>query len=181
MRSTPCVTVLAFLTLVPAGANAQQSAVATGTTASRPATCAEEPHRAFDFWVGSWVVQDSAGNVLGQNEIQPIAGDCGLLESWRGASGGTGRSLNFYDPGTGRWNQVWVGAGAVFLRLEGGLEDGAMVMEGERSTPAGPVLDRIRWIPQSGGRVLQEWLTSADGGGTWNTIFRGTYVPADGA
>ena len=35
------------------------------------------------------------------------------------------------------WRQFWVGADGVVLRLEGGLQDGAMVLTGELPAPAG--------------------------------------------
>ena len=31
-----------------------------------------------------------------------------MLEEWRDAMGGEGRSLFYMEPGTHRWKQVWV-------------------------------------------------------------------------
>ena len=35
--------------------------------------CAAPQHRHFDFWVGSWTVTDTSGNVLGVNDVTRIA------------------------------------------------------------------------------------------------------------
>lgn len=141
--------------------------------------CRGPEHREFDFWIGRWEVRAADGTFLGRNDIQPTAGGCGILEHWRGAQGGRGISVNTYDADLGLWTQRWVGDGAT-LWLEGGLEDGQMVLRGTapRATPRGDVLDRIAWSPLPDGRVRQVWETSPDGGRSWRQIFEGFYVPA---
>lgn len=158
-----------------------QSDEPTQEEAARQAPrCAAPEYRAFDFWVGSWEARNPDDEVVGRNEIRRFAGGCGLLESWSGAEGGTGMSINTYDADLGRWTQRWVGAGAT-LWLEGGLEEGPdggrMVLTGTRprSTPRGPVLDRIAWRPLPDGRVRQVWETSSDGGESWDEVFVGLY------
>lgn len=138
--------------------------------------CRDPEHRQFDFWVGQWEVRDAEGTRVGHNDIERIAGGCGLLESWRSVDGGRGMSINAYDPDRERWTQRWVGAGAT-LWLEGGLEDGRMVLSsiGLRRTPRGEVLDRIIWSPLPDGRVRQVWEVSQDEGDSWQTIFVGFY------
>lgn len=59
--------------------------------------CCTEGHQAFDFWVGDWLVTDTTGTIRGKNTIQRVEDGCVLLEHWRGATGSTGRSLNYYD------------------------------------------------------------------------------------
>lgn len=85
--------------------------------------------------------------------------------------------MNAYDPGLGRWTQRWVGDGTT-LWLEGGLEEGSMVLRGTapRATARGDVLDRITWTPLPDARVRQLWETSTDGGTTWTPIFEGVYA-----
>jgi hypothetical protein len=142
--------------------------------------CAAAEHRHFDFWVGAWTVTDSAGRVLGTNEITRIAGGCGLREHWRGAQGGEGMSLNVWQPALGQWTQFWVGAGVV-LRLTGGLDGkGHMVLEGERQGPSGAARDRLTWEPMPEGAVRQIWEVSQDGGVTWRRIFEGVYRQSGG-
>lgn len=141
--------------------------------------CTAPEHRQFDFWVGAWTVTDSAGAVLGTNDVTRIAGGCGLREHWRSARGGEGMSLNVWQPALERWTQFWVGADVV-LSLFGGLDgDGRMVLEGERQMPDGPLLDRIIWTPLREGEVRQEWDVSRDGGLSWQRTFSGIYRPRD--
>lgn len=137
--------------------------------------CRGSEHRQFDFWLGDYQVTNKAGAVIGENRIARVSGGCGLLESWRGANGNEGTSLNWFDPQTGHWNQLWVGSG-LYLRLTGDLEDGNMVLSGERQTPQGVVADRITWMPLDDGRVRQVWELSRDSGATWQVVFDGMYT-----
>lgn len=141
--------------------------------------CSAPEQRQFDFWLGDWEVTDTAGKVVGNNTITRVAGGCGLAESWRGAGGGEGVSLNWYEAKSGKWTQVWVGAG-YYLNLTGGIEEGRMVLSGERETQGGSVIDRITWTPLDDGRVHQVWKVSQDGGGTWRVLFDGMYARREG-
>ncbi len=137
--------------------------------------CSSPEHRQFDFWLGSWEVADTTGKVVGTNQISRVANGCGLNEYWRGANGKNGTSLNWYEPGAAEWTQVWVGLG-LYLRLSGGIEEGKMILSGERETPQGVVTDRINWIPLGDGRVRQIWEISRDGGKSWGVTFDGLYT-----
>lgn len=162
---------------LPAPSLAQVGDETPGPTvdAAIAGTCSGAEHRAFDFWLGDWVVT-ADGRVAGHNTIRRVAGGCGLLESWRSARGGTGRSVNFYDPSDGRWHQLWIGSNGLRLRLRGRISDGAMVLTGERSGENGEqVRDRITWTALEGGGVRQHWEASVDGGGNWRTVFDGVY------
>lgn len=142
--------------------------------------CAEPAFRAFDFWIGRWVVRDSTGTQVGTSHISRIAGGCGIREEWAGSSGSRGTSLNYYDAADGAWHQDWVGSGGLILHLSGGLDSGAMVLTGERFSDEGPVIDRIRWRALPDGRVRQAWTMSTDGGATWRQAFVGFYEAAPG-
>ena len=144
--------------------------------AQRP-TCNAPAHRQFDFWVGDWTVTDSAGKtVFGTNNVTREEDGCLIHEHWAGSKGGTGQSLNYYDPATSRWVQVWVDNAGGNLRLEGTLEDGKMVM---LATAPGPnnttVQHRAIWSKEADGRVRQYWRSSSDGGKTWNLVIDGYY------
>src|SRR5262245_4325775 len=47
--------------------------------------CTEEKFREFDFWAGTWRVQDAAGKFAGDNSVSIEQGGCVLVERWRGA------------------------------------------------------------------------------------------------
>ncbi len=139
--------------------------------------CARSEFHQFDFWIGDWEVH--AGDKLaGHSTIAPIAAGCGISENWRSASGtGNGVSYNAWDPVDGHWRQFWISAEGYVLRLQGGLRDGSMVMEGEMPNPQSGHMDkqRITWTPHADGSVRQHWEASADDGKTWASSFDGLY------
>lgn len=145
------------------------------TTSAVSEACSEAEFRAFDFWVGEWVVRDSTGKHVGNSRIRRIARGCGIREEWAGTSGSRGSSINYYDGDDGNWHQDWVGSSGLILHLTGGMQDGAMVMEGERMGDDGVIRDRIVWRTLDDGRVRQEWTVSTDGGETWERTFLGFY------
>ena len=177
MRTTRTLEIVAALLASsllapPTGALAQQSA-------PDPKPCSSDAHRAFDFWIGHWRVTEN-GELAGENRIEPILGGCALAESWQGAGASRGRSLNFYDTASGSWHQTWVDNSGGVLHLTGGLEDGRMVLSGERPPRPGadsttPTRHRITWTPLTDGSVRQHWEASQDGGKTWRSLFDGLY------
>lgn len=158
-------------------------ALVAGTAAAQPAppapaaACTSPEYRQFDFWLGEWeVTRPDTGAVLGHSRITAIAGDCALHEHWRSARGGDGQSLNAWDRQRGTWSQFWTGADGTVLRLEGGLRDQAMVLEGELpAAGGGSQRQRITWTPADDGSVRQHWEVSDDAGQTWTTSFLGIY------
>ena len=142
------------------------------------AQCAGAEYRDFDFWIGKWDVY-SGDKRVGENRIERISQGCALLETWRNARGVEGRSINAYDAGAKRWRQFWAGGDGGVLRLEGGLVDGAMVLEGMSPDASGKdVAQRITWTPMPDGTVRQHW-EAADGKGGWTTSFDGSYRRAE--
>ncbi len=142
------------------------SLVAVQTPAASP--CADAAHHEFDFWIGDWDVFTPDGTLAGRSHIAPFANGCGIAEQWTGAGGGTGRSLNTYDPTDKKWHQYWVGGDGTILQLAGSFANHAMTLES-----AG---NRIRWTPNGDGTVRQVWDVSPDGGKTWQASFDGKYV-----
>lgn len=140
----------------------------------KPLPCSSHEYRQFDFWVGEWEVFNPDGKKVGENRIEKILGDCSLKESWRGVTGSVGHSFNIYDSGSQQWHQTWVDNRGTLLLLDGGLVDGAMVLQGVTQGPEGEVLNKITWTPIAD-NVRQVWQVSSDKGKTWKTIFNGLY------
>ena len=140
--------------------------------------CKFDPvYQQFDFWVGDWNVTVPGGQQAGTNSIQKIAGGCALLENWTSVSGGSGKSLNYYDASKQKWVQVWADGSGEIIPTEGVFTDGAMRLEGELIDKAGSKsLYRGTWSPLPDGRVHQFLEQSLDGGKTWNTWFDGYYT-----
>ena len=156
------------------------SATSGGAEPPTPApiapTCSAPEHRQFDFWIGSWTVTEG-GRPAGHNRIEPVLDGCALLESWSGASGTKGRSLNFYNRATGQWHQTWVDSEGGTLNLNGSFVAGVMTLEGTRTDPATgkEVRDRIRWSVVGEGIVRQVWDRASPASGAWELVFDGRY------
>src|SRR5262249_20821909 len=117
-----------------------------------PRPCASPEFRQFDFWIGEWNVTTPDGQAGGHNRSAPSLGGCALRESWTGASGTHGTSLNAFDPGARVWRQTWVDDGGTVLLISGRLDGGQMILEGEVPAAGGKTTrQRIRWTPLSEG------------------------------
>ncbi|HSR50413.1 MAG TPA: hypothetical protein VLV83_06260 [Acidobacteriota bacterium] len=143
--------------------------------AQGPGCSDSEKSHQFDFWIGKWEVT-ADGKLAGHNSIQPVNGGCALLERWKSARGGEGSSLNFYNPDKGKWQQFWVWQNGTTLELEGGFEDGKMILKGTGRDRSGKeVMERVTWHDNEDGSVRQHWERSSDGGESWSTVFDGLY------
>lgn len=135
----------------------------------------------LDFWVGSWEVY-SGDQKVGANTIEKVLGGCAIIENWRSAGGGTGKSLFYYYPKEERWKQVWV-TGNPFSN--GGVKEKAHVETLENggtrfqgvviSSNGTEYLDRTTLNPLDNGDVEQVIEISTDGGQSWKEMFRGIY------
>ncbi|MFW6010647.1 MAG: hypothetical protein ACOC9H_01895 [Gemmatimonadota bacterium] len=126
--------------------------------------CDTSAHRQFDFWVGEWNVYGPDGSTLfGTNTVTSELDGCLVQEHWTSSTGVRGRSLNTYDLETGMWHQDWVSqipqAFIGRLRTSGGLEDGVMVLTGERDAVSGGTgftfIDEWTWTSTPEGHVIQ--------------------------
>jgi hypothetical protein len=142
--------------------------------ATPPPACAAPEYHQFDFWIGRWTVIGKAGAVAGVSRIEGILDGCGVRETWTGASGSNGTSLNLYNRASGTWEQYWIDNAGNRLLLRGGLRDGAMVMESVEADGK-PSTQRVTWTPNADGTVRQHWEATPDGGKTWATQFDGMY------
>jgi hypothetical protein len=139
-------------------------------TAQQPSACQSAMHRAFDFWVGEWVVYNPGGDVAGRNTIELQLDGCALHESWESSTGGTGHSYTFYDAAADKWHQTWIDSNGGALYVDGEWTGEAMVL--------GDASNRITWTKIANGGVRQHWEVTTDGGATWSTSFDGQYVAA---
>ena len=148
---------------------------AAAAPSAPPPTCAGEAFRAFDFWLGHWVVTIADGRRAGQNDITATADGCALVERWSGVGGSSGSSLNFYDQARDVWRQIWVSTSGT-IEISGGIDDGAMVLEGEIRYWANGIQRpfRGRWSVEPDGRVRQFFEEQVDG--AWQPWFEGFYA-----
>jgi len=137
--------------------------------------------RAFDFWVGDWVVRDAQGQKVGSDRVKQAENGCAITAQWTDHFGRTGTSLTWFDPRRGHWEQTRVGAAGTFVRAEGDLDDkGRMVLEGDLVVTKGDAHKvRTTWTPRSDGTLSMKVQRSDDGGRTWLTTFQGFYERRD--
>ena len=144
--------------------------------AQQPASCASAAHRAFDFSLGEWQVHGANGKLAGTNAITSAHGGCVLRENYRTPGNYSGESINIYDASRKVWHQTWADSSGLLLTLEGGLQDGKMVLEGRvPGTGGSTVKHRITWTPNADGSVRQHW-ESTDSNGKSTTAFDGKYT-----
>lgn len=145
--------------------------------AARFPCMSDERRHAFDFWIGKWDVTQN-GQFAGTNDIQAILGDCVLLEQWESATGGKGKSFNYYDPGLDHWRQVWISDSGSVVEYTGEARDGGIFFTAETVDPAdGSVTHhKFEFTRYDNGDVRQFWQTSTDGGENWSTIWDGRYA-----
>ena len=135
--------------------------------------------REFDFWIGEWDVYSTGGNqIVGSSKIEMEAGGCFILENWTAIGfPNTGKSMNFVDPVTNKWKQVWVGSGgAVTEYINGVYKDSVMEFESSSITPPGNMKIRFRFFNQGANQVRQFQESSTDDGKTWSVAYDLTYI-----
>jgi hypothetical protein len=135
------------------------------------APCAGAAWHAFDFWLGEWDVVDAAtGKPEAHARIEPILGGCAVHELYENIGGGKGESFSTWDDAHHVWRQFWVSGKGQIVDLEGGLENGAMVLAGaEEGTHAADMVRGI-WKPENGG-VRETAFRSTDNGRSWQPWF----------
>ena len=158
---------------------------AEGARRSAPSGCAAPTQRAFDFFVGDWDTYDvaasgSSGPVVARNRVTPMLGGCAVREVYEQTDGLRGESISAYDVARQRWHQTWVTNRGTLLLLEGGVEDGRMVLTGTERAPDGTAsLLRGTWW-RDGDAVRERAERSRDGGVTWTPVFDIEFRPHDG-
>lgn len=136
--------------------------------------------RQFDFWIGEWdAYVTGTNNLAGRSKIELASGGCMILENWSSAGAPfTGKSMNFVDPASGKWKQIWVGSGGVNATefLNGEYREDAMRFEFETTNAQGAKTQvHFHFFNQGPDQVRQFHETSTDGGKTWVTTYDFTY------
>jgi hypothetical protein len=157
------------------------ASVSLAQTEQAPASCTDQVGFSdFDFWVGEWKVysNDDKRLFFGDNSITKHHGDCLLMENWRSAGGGGGFSVNYFNPVTREWRQVWVSNG-YSIDYTGGLNDaGVMVLTGliYDYSKKQPSEFRGSWTPVDAEQVIQKFEIFDSESKSWKLWFEGLYV-----
>lgn len=148
--------------------------------AQPPVSCMDIPQaREFDFWVGEWdAFVTGTSNLAGTSKIEIASGGCMILENWTSVGQPfSGKSINYVDPLTLKWKQVWVGSNGLNVSefLNGEYNNGAMRFEFEQKTKTGAVQKiKFHFYNISQNEVRQVHQTSDDGQ-SWKTTYDFTY------
>jgi len=140
--------------------------------------CKSRPEAAqFDFWLGDWQVSSPQGQVVGENHVTSDLEGCVVRESWTSAFGSHGTSVNFYDPATRKWHQVWTSDIGSITHYVGMLVDGQMRFEAKGFGDANGEsrYRRMTFTPNPDGSVRQFIEDSVDGQ-VWTVSFDGLYT-----
>lgn len=144
----------------------------------QPCACCTSFHDQFDFWLGSWEVKDTLGNVLGHNRIEPLEDNCILAEHWEGAKGTTGRSFNYFDPFDSTWNQLWLDNAGSILKLKGTATAPNMMVMRSELVPGQRIdfyRNEVSWILNEDGTVTQTWSILDKADQLLTVVFWGIY------
>ena len=147
---------------------------------AQKAPCASSEYRQLDFWVGDWDAFEITGRKTpaAHLRVEKILNGCVLKEAYDGANGLHGQSFSIYDRTRGVWHQSWVTSSGQLLIIEGGLQNGKIVLSGADKTADGKDrLVRGTWAPQ-GNDVRETAVRSIDGGKTWEPWFDLIFKPA---
>lgn len=136
--------------------------------------------RWFDFWIGEWdAFVTGTKNLAGISKIEKISGDCAILENWTNVkSSFNGKSINFYNVHTQKWEQHWVGSSGGYQKFENGeFKDDAMRFTFTRINSDQTVsIGRFIFFNQGPNQVRQFSESSNDEGKTWVVDYDFTYI-----
>jgi len=155
------------------------AAVAQARKNATPCVYAPES-RQFDFWIGDWEVHDNTQNqvVVGASHVERILNQCVIFENWTGAFGGSGKSLNAWNPELGCWQQNWMDdTGGVTNFTDGRWDGTKLVFVADKKDASGrPVKNRLSFFALGPDQVRQFSEQSRDGGATWTVVYDFNYL-----
>jgi tetratricopeptide (TPR) repeat protein len=152
-----------------------QSLLTRADLAKHPCKEREEASQ-FDFWLGDWQVTNPQGQVAGENHISKDLANCVVRESWTNVYGDRGTSVNFYDPASDHWHQVWTSDIGAITHYEGEFREGSMRFEasGFGNKDGKTAFRRMTLTPDADGSVRQ-LIEDSNDGDSWVTSFDGIY------
>ena len=172
MAQTTRIAAVSILLAFATGAAARIDGVPKAATV-KSTPCAAPNYRQFDFWIGDWDVFDSDNLAIkvARVRVESILNGCVLRETYEATDGHQGQSFSIFDASRQVWHQSWVTNGGQLLVVEGGMQSGAMILNGMDRTPDGKER-RVRGIWKSASAGVRESATrSTDGGLTWKPWF----------
>ena len=155
-----------------------ESAVAVGQ-GNKQRPCSTSEYHQFDFWIGHWDTFEVSNStkVIAHNRVESMLDGCAIREVYEQADGLVGESFSVYDSSRHVWHQSWVTNRGHLLTLEGGMNDGQMILTGNDVTEGKTRLLRGIWS-RAGDGVRETAEVSNDNGKSWAVLFDITFKPA---
>lgn len=129
----------------------------------------------MDFWIGEWDVF-RGGKKVGVNRIERTLGGAAIIEHWKDAGGGEGKSLFYWMADKKKWKQVWVTPDGAYKEKVAESVARGLVFTGTAYQANGSSYpDRTRLTLESDGTVRQviEYSTGSSKG--WQPVWDATY------
>ncbi len=155
--------------------------VALASAAQGGGACeGDENYRALDFMLGEWQLM-SGGEVVGRSRVEKLEDGCLIAETWSFLDGRGGRTYSSFDRAAGVWRRFGVSNRGLVVRSSGVVDDGALLLRGERVSADGEASNwRERWVREAGGRIRRSAGGSVAGARSdpgADALFDGYYEP----
>ncbi|SEB94424.1 hypothetical protein SAMN04489761_2053 [Tenacibaculum sp. MAR_2009_124] len=139
--------------------------------------CDTKEYTQFDFWVGNWKVYNEEGTLLGTNKVIKTTNACAIQENWESKnSDSKGTSYNYFNNRDNSWNQIWIDNKGESLVLKGEFKNGVMTLKSDLiKGEKGNYRNKITWVYQENGSVIQEWVRIGENGKETKKLFKGIY------
>ncbi|MGH8081724.1 MAG: DUF1579 family protein [Lysobacter sp.] len=181
------------LSLLAAAAGAIPGGIARAAAAKSEPANANDPARAFDFFLGSWQVRYRRlkERLLDNHDWQEFEGVCKVQTLFGGLAHLDessvhrpdqpyhGVSLRSYDPASRSWADWWMDTRnphKIAPPMLGGFTDGVGSFYGDNTLRDKPVKVRGLWTATDADSVQWEQAYSPDGGKTWETNWISRYT-----
>jgi hypothetical protein len=157
----PPLVLIAALLAAPHAAAAAQTSVSP---------CVDEAARQFDFLVGDWTVTKTGdADPLAKVSVTRVADGCALLETLTPLKGISGAALFTYDADATLWRMTEVSGDGEIIQVQGGLQGGQMVLEGDETGTDKHELVRVSF--EANGDALHESAVKSSDGRVWSDWF----------
>lgn len=141
--------------------------------------CLSDPvHRSYDFWVGEWDVYSTANKSrVGVSSIVKDDGGCVIIEHFKSlVSPNSGHSINYVNPVTNKWEQVYSGSGGGTQQyINGEYKDSAMTFTYTMLRNGSEYPGRFIFYNQGPDQFRQYQDVTFDGGKTFQVLTDLTY------
>ena len=134
----------------------------------------------LDFWIGKWNATWEGGHAI--NTISKVLDEKVIHEEFIQDKGSSpllhGRSWSVFNPVTNSWAQTWVDNQGAYLDFKGDYVNGNFVFSRTFENKGKTISQRMVFHDIKADSFSWDWESSADGGQTWNNLWKINYTKA---